>query len=69
MAAEFVKARVPGVDIAFHTKMIQDFDADFYRQFQVIVTGLDNIEARRWMNQTVHELVEFDEEGKPRPET
>ena len=49
--------------------MIQDFPIEFYKDFQVIITGLDNVEARRWINQTVHELVEFDDDGKPKPET
>ena len=31
--------------------------------------GLDNVEARSYINQKVHDLVEFDEEGKPLPET
>ena len=63
VAAEFVMKRVPGTNITYHTKMIQDFDISFYKNFQVIITGLDNVEARRWINQTIHELVEFDEEG------
>lgn len=69
VAAEFVMKRVPGVSITYHTKMIQDFDAEFYRDFQVIICGLDNVEARSWINNTVHSLVKFDEEGKPLPET
>jgi NEDD8-activating enzyme E1 len=69
VAADFVMKRCPGVTIEYHTKMIQDFPIEFYKDFQVIITGLDNVEARRWINQTVHELVEFDDDGKPKPET
>lgn len=49
--------------------MIQDMPEDFYRDFQVVITGLDNIEARRWMNQTLHNMVEFDENYEPKEET
>lgn len=63
VAAEFVMRRVPGVKINYHTKMIQDFDDEFYRQFQIIICGLDNIEARSFINSTIHKLVKFDEQG------
>jgi len=33
----------------------------FFDKFSVIIAGLDNVEARRWINNTVHELVTFDE--------
>lgn len=29
----------------------------------VIICGLDNVEARRWINAMVHQLVEFDKDG------
>ena len=35
----------------------------------IIIAGLDNVEARRWINKKVHELVQFDEKGQIRPET
>lgn len=60
VAARFVQDRVPGVSIMAHCCPIQDFDADFYRQFQLVVCGLDNIEARRWLNAM---LVSIAEEG------
>lgn len=69
VAADFVMKRVPGVKIDYHTEMIQKMPVDFYKDFNVIITGLDNIEARRWMNQTLHDLVEFDENNEPKEET
>lgn len=69
VAAEFVMRMVEGVKIEYHTKMIQDFPTEFYQEFQVVICGLDNVEARRWMNKTLHELVEFDENNKPKEET
>ena len=50
VAAEFVMKRVPGCKVEAHYCAIQDKDAEWYRQFQVIVMGLDSIEARRWLN-------------------
>ncbi|CAI4216304.1 unnamed protein product [Parascedosporium putredinis] len=37
-----------------------DKDDDFYKQFQMVICGLDNIEARRWINA---KLVALAEEG------
>jgi ubiquitin-activating enzyme E1 C len=69
VAAKFVMNKVPGVKITPHTCMIQTLDSEFYKQFHIIIAGLDNIEARRWLNSMVHSLVEFDDEEKPKPET
>jgi ubiquitin-activating enzyme E1 C len=35
-----------------HFCKIQDYDESFYRQFALVICGLDSIEARRWMNAT-----------------
>ena len=69
VACEFIKNKYPDIDIKPSCRKIQEFADDFFRQFHMIIGGLDNIEARSYINQKVHELVEFDEEGKPKPET
>lgn len=74
-AAEFVRARMnesdgpSQVDITPHFKKVQDMDVDFYRQFHVILSGLDNIEARRYVNSLVVSLVDVAEDGSVDPST
>ena len=36
----------------------------FYRQFTVIMSGLDSVNARRWLNSMLLELVKFDADGE-----
>jgi NEDD8-activating enzyme E1 len=60
VAANFVMRRVKGVKITAHNCKIQDFDESFYKQFQMVICGLDSIEARRWINAM---LVGIAEEG------
>ena len=55
--------------VTAHHGMIQDKDPSFYGSFNCIISGLDNIEARRWLNATVCGLVEFDSDGDPDPTT
>ncbi|RLN97815.1 hypothetical protein BBJ28_00022008 [Nothophytophthora sp. Chile5] len=73
-AAAFVRARMASdndetVEITPHFKKVQDMDVDFYRQFHVILSGLDNIEARRYLNSLVVSLAEVDEDGDVDPGT
>ena len=65
VAAEFVKRRCPGVNITTSTEPCQNFDAEFFKQFQVVIGGVDNIDARRWLNQMIHNIVEFDGADSP----
>ena len=69
VAAEFVMQRVPGCTVVPYHCRIQDFSEDFYRQFKLIVSGLDNIEARRWINNMLVSMVTFDEEGDIDPDS
>jgi len=52
--------RVSGVTVDWHYGKIQDKDENFYRQFQVIVLGLDSIDARRWINAMACSLVQYE---------
>lgn len=35
-----------------------------YGQFDIVIAGLDNIEARQWLNQMLVSLVRYDSEGE-----
>ncbi|KAI1813009.1 NEDD8-activating enzyme E1 catalytic subunit [Poronia punctata] len=67
VAAAFVKKRVAGVKITPHNNRIQDFDEDFYMQFQLVVCGLDSIEARRWINATLVNMVDMENSDSVKP--
>lgn len=57
-AAKFIMKRVSGVEVIPYFGKVQDKDDDYYSQFNIVVCGLDNIEARRWMNATLVNLVD-----------
>uniref|UniRef100_A0A8C7SW01 NEDD8-activating enzyme E1 catalytic subunit n=1 Tax=Oncorhynchus mykiss TaxID=8022 RepID=A0A8C7SW01_ONCMY len=59
VAADFVNNRIPGCKVVPHFNKIQDFDESFYRQFHIIVCGLDSIIARRWMNGMLISLLSY----------
>ncbi|XP_029974151.1 NEDD8-activating enzyme E1 catalytic subunit isoform X1 [Salarias fasciatus] len=61
VAADFINGRVPGCKVVPHFKKIQDFDESFYRQFHIIVCGLDSIIARRWMNGMLISLLSYED--------
>lgn len=69
IAAKFIMNRVPGCIVEYSTCFVQDKPPSFYSEFQLVIAGLDNIEARRWINQMLCSFVEKDEEGKPLLET
>jgi len=68
-AARFINQRCPWMNVTPHHGKIQDMDSAFYASFNIIISGLDNIEARRWLNATVVGLVQFDDDGDMDPST
>ncbi|KAJ3763848.1 NEDD8 activating enzyme [Lentinula raphanica] len=58
VAAEFIMNRVPGVKVTPYFGKIQDKDDDYYLQFNLVICGLDSVEARRWINATLVNLVD-----------
>ncbi|KAI1873107.1 uncharacterized protein JN550_003360 [Neoarthrinium moseri] len=67
VASAFVMKRVKGVKITPHNCKIQDFDEDFYKQFQIVICGLDSIEARRWINATLVTMVDDEDPDSLKP--
>lgn len=63
VAADFIMKRVPGVKVTPIHGNIKDQDTSFYKQFNLIICGLDSIDARRWINATIYSLVEYDDDG------
>ncbi|KAI8424398.1 hypothetical protein MSG28_002915 [Choristoneura fumiferana] len=62
-AVEFVNKRVPGCEATAHHCAIQDMDDGFYRQFHIVVCGLDSIVARRWLNGMLASLLQYNDDG------
>ncbi|KAJ9502392.1 NEDD8 activating enzyme [Exophiala xenobiotica] len=67
VAASFVERRVPGVQITPYNGKIQDKDEAYYMQFKLVVCGLDSIEARRWINATLVDMVDMDNPESLKP--
>lgn len=67
VAAAFVERRVPGVKITPFNGKIQDKDEEYYMQFKIIICGLDSIEARRWINATLVDMVDLDNSESLKP--
>ncbi|PBK96992.1 hypothetical protein ARMGADRAFT_989294 [Armillaria gallica] len=67
VAAEFIMKRVPGVKVTPYFGKIQDKDDEYYMQFNLVICGLDSVEARRWMNATLVNLVDSDNPESLKP--
>ncbi|ORX40796.1 hypothetical protein BD324DRAFT_575151 [Kockovaella imperatae] len=66
-AADFIMSRVPGVKVTPYHGKIQDHAPDFYMQFAIIIAGLDSISARRWINATLVNMVDEENEDSLKP--
>jgi len=55
----------PHVKVKAYRQKIQELGPEFYAGFHVVIAGLDNVEARRWLNQTLNDLVKFDRDLIP----
>lgn len=69
VAAKRVMERVSGVNIVPHFCRIEDKDIEFYNDFNIIVLGLDSIEARSYINSVACSFLEYDPDDNPIPET
>lgn len=56
--------RIPGCEAVAHHCAIQDLDEGFYRQFHIVVCGLDSIVARRWLNGMLMSLLQYNDDSK-----
>ncbi|KAM4654263.1 NEDD8-activating enzyme E1 catalytic subunit isoform 4-T4 [Amazona ochrocephala] len=61
VAAEFLNNRIPNCAVVAYFKKIQDMDESFYRQFHIIVCGLDSIIARRWINGMLMSFLHYED--------
>ncbi|GAB0100855.1 Nedd8-activating enzyme E1 catalytic subunit [Sergentomyia squamirostris] len=62
-AADFINSRIPGTNVTAHFCKIQDFDEMFYRQFHIVVCGLDSVVARRWINGMLLSMLNYEDDG------
>ncbi|KAI5801616.1 hypothetical protein DFH27DRAFT_63006 [Peziza echinospora] len=67
VAAAFVMKRVKGVTITPYYGAIQDKGEDYYMQFNMVVCGLDSVEARRWINATLVDMVDMENPESLKP--
>ena len=59
--------RVKDVTITPYCGKIQDKDEDYYLQFNIVICGLDSIEARRWINATLVGMVDMENPDSLKP--
>jgi ubiquitin-activating enzyme E1 C len=63
VAAEFIQKRCKGVKVKAHNCNIMEKDKKWYKRFNIVIAGLDSIEARGWLNRMLIDCIEYDEDG------
>lgn len=53
VAASMIMKRIPSTVVTPFYGKIQDKTIEFYKEFKLIICGLDSVEARRWINSTL----------------
>ncbi len=61
VASQFIQKRIKDISITPYFGKIQDKPSSYYKQFRIIICGLDSVEARRWINATLVQLVDDDD--------
>ena len=54
VATNFIKNKYPDIKLLWSNRKIQSYPEEFFTQFNIIIGGLDNMEARLWINETIH---------------
>ncbi|XP_046835883.1 NEDD8-activating enzyme E1 catalytic subunit [Vespa crabro] len=61
VAARYINSRISGCNVVPHCCKIQMKDEAFYRQFHIVISGLDSIVARRWINGMLLSLLVYED--------
>ena len=65
VAADYINTKLaPSVQVTPHFCKIQDKDESFYEQFHIVISGLDSVIARRWINGMLISLLKYDDNGE-----
>lgn len=56
IASNAIKDKIKDINITAYFDKIQNFNDDFYLKFNMIICGLDSIEARSWINNKIIQI-------------
>lgn len=63
VAANYINSIIPSANVVAHHENIMNLSKDFYKQFNIIISGLDSIDARRYLNAILFTLLQYDDDG------